>query len=118
MKNIAILGSTGSIGRSALSIIETYPDLFTISALAANTSVDLIEQQARQFHTKLVALYDQNAAKLLQQRLSDLKSVAINELTKRGIKVDGFTHDERTNRYTLLTTDFSTMLKESDERTR
>ena len=77
MKNIAILGSTGSIGRSALSIIETYPDLFTISALAANTSVDLIEQQARQFHPKLVALYDQNAAKLLQQRLSDLKSVEV-----------------------------------------
>ena len=51
-------------------------------------------------------------------KFSDLKSVAINELTKRGIKVDGFTHDERTNRYTLLTTDFSTMLKESDERTR
>ena len=77
MKNIAILGSTGSIGRSALSIIETYPDLFTISALAANTSVDLIEQQVRQFHPKLVALYDQNAAKLLQQRLSDLKSVEV-----------------------------------------
>ena len=77
MKNIAILGSTGSIGRSALSIIETHPDLFTISALAANTSVDLIEQQARQFHPKLVALYDQNAAKLLQQRLSDLKSVEV-----------------------------------------
>ena len=77
MKNIAILGSTGSIGRSALSIIETHPDLFTISALAANTSVDLIEQQVRQFHPKLVALYDQNAAKLLQQRLSDLKSVEV-----------------------------------------
>ena len=77
MKNIAILGSTGSIGKSALSIIETYPDLFTISALAANTSVDLIEQQVRQFHPKLVALYDQNAAKLLQQRLSDLKSVEV-----------------------------------------
>ena len=77
MKNIAILGSTGSIGKSALSIIETYPDLFTISALAANTSVDLIEQQVRQFHPKLVALYDKNAAKLLQQRLSDLKSVEV-----------------------------------------
>ena len=77
MKNIAILGSTGSIGRSALSIIETHPDLFTISALAANTSVDLIEQQVRQFHPKLVALYDKNAAKLLQQRLSDLKSVEV-----------------------------------------
>ena len=77
MKNIAILGSTGSIGRSALSIIATHPDLFTISALAANTSVDLIEQQVRQFHPKLVALYDKNAAKLLQQRLSDLKSVEV-----------------------------------------
>ena len=77
MKNIAILGSTGSIGKSALSIAETHPDLFTISALAANTSVDLIEQQVRQFHPKLVALYDQGAANLLRQRISDLKSVEV-----------------------------------------
>ena len=77
MKNIAILGSTGSIGKSALSIAKTHPDLFTISALAANTSVDLIEQQVRQFHPKLVALYDQSAANLLRRRISDLKSVEV-----------------------------------------
>ena len=77
MKNIAILGSTGSIGKSALSIAKSHPDLFTISALAANTSVDLIEQQVRQFHPKLVALYDQSAANLLRQRISDLKSVEV-----------------------------------------
>ena len=77
MKNIAILGSTGSIGKSALSIAKAHPDLFTISALAANTSVDLIEQQVRQFHPKLVALYDQSAANLLRQRISDLKSVEV-----------------------------------------
>ena len=77
MKNIAILGSTGSIGKSALSIAKIHPDLFTISALAANTSVDLIEQQVRQFNPKLVALYDQGAASLLRQRISDLKSVEV-----------------------------------------
>ena len=77
MKNIAILGSTGSIGKSALSIAKTHPDLFTISALAANTSVDLIEQQVRQFNPKLVALYAQGAASLLRQRISDLKSVDV-----------------------------------------
>ena len=77
MKNIAILGSTGSIGKSALSIAKTHPDLFTISALAANTSVDLIEQQVRQFHPKLVALYDQSAANLLRRRISDLKSIEV-----------------------------------------
>ena len=77
MKNIAILGSTGSIGKSALSIAKTHPDLFAISALAANTSVDLIEQQVRQFHPKLVALYDQSAANLLRRRISDLKSVEV-----------------------------------------
>ncbi|HIA65107.1 TPA: 1-deoxy-D-xylulose-5-phosphate reductoisomerase [Candidatus Poribacteria bacterium] len=77
MKNIAILGSTGSIGKSALSIAKIHPDLFTISALAANTSVDLIEQQVRQFNPKLVALYDQGAASLLRQRISDLKSVDV-----------------------------------------
>ena len=77
MKNIAIIGSTGSIGKSALSIAKTHPDLFTVSALAANTSVDLIEQLVRQFHPKLVALYDQSAANLLRRRISDLKSVEV-----------------------------------------
>ncbi|MEC8891765.1 MAG: 1-deoxy-D-xylulose-5-phosphate reductoisomerase, partial [Candidatus Poribacteria bacterium] len=67
----------GSIGKSALSIAKTHPDLFTVSALAANTSVDLIEQQVRQFHPKLVALYDQSAANLLRRRISDLKSVEV-----------------------------------------
>ena len=44
-------------------------------------------------------------------KLSDLKAIAINELNKRNIKVDGFTYDERSGEYTLLTRDFETMLR-------
>jgi|TARA_R100001480_G_scaffold115012_2_gene115247 hypothetical protein len=44
-------------------------------------------------------------------KLSDLKAIAINELNKRNIKVDGFTYDERSGEYTLLTRDFKTMLR-------
>jgi hypothetical protein len=66
-----------------------------------------------------VALFDTRHKKRVyvswDYKLSDLKSIAINELTQRGIKVDGFTYDERTNRYTLLTTDFETMLNKDFE---
>ena len=49
MKHLAILGSTGSIGKSALSVIATHPDEFSVAGIAANTSVDLMERQVRKF---------------------------------------------------------------------
>ena len=55
MKHLAILGSTGSIGQNALSVVETHSDEFVVAGLAANTSVDRIEQQVRQFRPRLVA---------------------------------------------------------------
>jgi hypothetical protein len=62
-----------------------------------------------------VALFDtrhkQRVTVSWDYKLSDLKAIAIKELNKRSIKVSGFTYDERTNRYTLLTTDFETKLR-------
>ena len=77
MKHLAILGSTGSIGQNALSVIGTHSDEFAVAGLAANTSVDRIEQQVRQFRPRLVALNDGDAANQLRKRLRDVKTVEV-----------------------------------------
>ena len=63
IKNIAILGSTGSIGRQTLDIVAEYPHLFKAWLLVANNSADLLIEQALKFkpHTVVIAneaLYD------------------------------------------------------------
>ena len=68
-KTVAVLGSTGSIGRQTLQVVQELG--LTVAALTANRQVDLLEQQARQFHPKLAVLYDRAAAGELRLRLSD-----------------------------------------------
>ncbi len=77
MKHLAILGSTGSIGQNALSVVETHSDEFVVAGLAANTSVDRIEQQVRQFRPRLVALSSEEDASRLRERLNDVKAVEV-----------------------------------------
>lgn len=72
MKYISIIGSTGSIGTQTLDIVRQNPDL-QVSALAAGTNIDLLEQQVREFSPVLVAVYDEERAKELKQRLGDTK---------------------------------------------
>ena len=69
MKHLAILGSTGSIGKNALSVVEAHPGEFVVAGLAANSSVDLMERQVRQFRPRLVALNSREAANQLRERL-------------------------------------------------
>lgn len=69
-KCIAVLGSTGSIGRQTLQVARELG--LTVAALTANRQVELLEQQAREFRPQLVALYDRAAAKELRLRLADL----------------------------------------------
>lgn len=69
MKKLVILGSTGSIGTQALQVARR--DGYPVLALAAGSNADLIEQQAREFHPKAVALFDEKAAKDLKIRLAD-----------------------------------------------
>lgn len=77
MKQLAILGSTGSIGKSALSVVATHPDEFSVAGIAANTSVDLMERQIRRFRPRRAALSDKTSADELRRRIRDLKSVEI-----------------------------------------
>ena len=55
-KQIAILGSTGSIGTQALQVIEEHPDLYEVYALTANNRVDLLVEQARKFMPEAVVI--------------------------------------------------------------
>jgi 1-deoxy-D-xylulose-5-phosphate reductoisomerase len=69
LKQIAILGSTGSIGQSTLSIIESYPDRFAVAALAAGHNVDTAFEQCVRWRPRAVSLATEELAAELQQRL-------------------------------------------------
>jgi len=56
MKNIAILGSTGSIGQQALEVIDNNPDRFTVEVLTANNNVSLLVEQAKKFRPNVVVI--------------------------------------------------------------
>jgi 1-deoxy-D-xylulose-5-phosphate reductoisomerase len=69
LKRIAILGSTGSIGRSALQVVEQFPDRLQIVALAAGRNIDLLAEQIHRFQPRLAAVLDHQLAKDLTSRL-------------------------------------------------
>src|SRR5262245_35323872 len=58
MKRIALIGSTGSIGKSTLSVVDHLADRFSIFALTANSAVDLLAQQVAAFHPEVVGIAD------------------------------------------------------------
>lgn len=72
MKNIAILGSTGSIGIQTLEIAREHKDEINITALVAHSSIELMEEQVREFLPKIVCIYDEDKAKLLKDNIKDL----------------------------------------------
>jgi 1-deoxy-D-xylulose-5-phosphate reductoisomerase len=69
MKRIAILGSTGSIGRSTLSVAESYPDRFQIVTLAAGSNLDAAFEQARRWKPRLISMAAEKDAEALRARL-------------------------------------------------
>ena len=71
-KQIAILGSTGSIGTQALQVIEEHPDLYEAYALTANNRVDLLIEQARKFLPEAVVIANEEKYLQLKEALSDL----------------------------------------------
>lgn len=72
VKNIAILGSTGSIGTQTLDIIEEYPERFHASVLTARRQWELLARQARKFMPKRVVIADHSLYAPLKEALSDL----------------------------------------------
>ena len=71
-KQIAILGSTGSIGTQALQVIEEHPDLYEAYALTANNQVELLAQQARKFMPAAVVIANEAKYLQLKEMLADL----------------------------------------------
>jgi 1-deoxy-D-xylulose-5-phosphate reductoisomerase len=75
MKRIAILGSTGSIGRSTISVVESFPDRFQVVSLAAGRNVDLAFEQAQRWRPRVVSVAAESQAENLKIRL---KSAGVN----------------------------------------
>ena len=72
MKKIAILGSTGSIGTQTLEIVRSYHEDLQVVALAAGSSVELLEKQIREFRPLIAGLWEERAAQDLRDRVKDL----------------------------------------------
>ena len=71
MKKIAILGSTGSIGTQTLEVVRAIKDI-EVTALAAGSNIDLLEKQIREFSPKIAAVWNEEKAKELKDRVRDL----------------------------------------------
>ena len=77
MKSLAILGSTGSIGRSTLNVAESYPERFQIVALAAGGNLEVAFEQARRWRPRVISIATEADANLLRGRL---KQAGLNEV--------------------------------------
>ncbi len=73
---IAVLGSTGSIGRNTLGVIRDFSDKFNVAALSTNSNIDILSQQIKLFHPTLICIRDKNAALDLKSRLN-LKNIKL-----------------------------------------
>ncbi|WP_026666605.1 1-deoxy-D-xylulose-5-phosphate reductoisomerase [Butyrivibrio sp. AE2005] len=71
MRSIVLLGSTGSIGTQTLDVVRNNKDELKVVGLAANKRVNEVEQQVREFNPKYVCMFDQEAAKELQEKIAD-----------------------------------------------
>ena len=77
MRNIAILGSTGSIGTQTLEIVRENNDLNVVS-IAAKSSINKLEEQVRQFKPDIVCVYDEKAASQFKVMISDTNTKVVS----------------------------------------
>ncbi|MGI9103355.1 MAG: 1-deoxy-D-xylulose-5-phosphate reductoisomerase [Terriglobales bacterium] len=94
MKRIAILGSTGSIGRSTLDIVATYPGRFCVTSLAAGNNVDLLFEQAQRWRPRLVSVAEEKSAESLRRKFDEagLRDIQVAHGPKGNVAVA--THPE------------------------
>lgn len=69
IKNISVLGSTGSIGVNTLNVVRQFPDRFNVRALGAGRNIELLKEQALEFRPKIVSVADQQLRKALLPQL-------------------------------------------------
>ena len=70
VKQLCILGSTGSIGTQTLDVVRAYPERYGVYALCANRSIDLLVAQAKEFHPEVVCIADESLYEALSSQLS------------------------------------------------
>lgn len=71
-KRIAILGSTGSIGRQTLEVIAAHADVFEVELLTANGNIELLEKQVRQFTPATAVVTDKEKYKIFKENIADI----------------------------------------------
>lgn len=76
MKNIALLGSTGSIGKNVLDVARRYPDKFRVKAITSNENISLLAEQAEEFHPEAVAVGEEKFYLGLKEKVSQETKVA------------------------------------------
>ncbi|MBI3211225.1 MAG: 1-deoxy-D-xylulose-5-phosphate reductoisomerase [Simkania negevensis] len=74
-KQLALLGSTGSIGKSTLEVVRHLKENIQVTALAARENIDLLEAQAKEFRPEIIAVYDKQQALRLQKRIPHISVV-------------------------------------------
>jgi 1-deoxy-D-xylulose-5-phosphate reductoisomerase len=94
MKRIAILGSTGSIGRSTLDVIEKNPQRFQLVSMAAGSNVDLAIEQARRWRPKVLSLASEQDAEKATKRLRAEELRDIEVVSGQAGTVSVATHPE------------------------
>ncbi len=72
VKQLCILGSTGSIGTQTLDVVRAYPDRYSVYAICANRSVDKLVEQAKEFQPEVVCIADESLYEPLRAALADL----------------------------------------------
>src|SRR5690242_20260695 len=77
MKTIGILGSTGSIGRSCLAVVEAHPERFRVGSMTAGENSGLLAKQVQKFHPLLVSMANEEAANALR---SELVALGVSKL--------------------------------------
>lgn len=82
MKNIAVFGSTGSIGTQALSVAAFHKDEFSVKVIAANKNIELVEKQIEEFSPEYVGIYDEMTAVELKKRRPDCEIVSGDEVNE------------------------------------
>ena len=76
MKNLGILGSTGSIGAQTLEVVRKNPDRYRVSALAVMGNIEVLKEQILEFRPKMVAVFDPEKGKALKEEIIRLKAGA------------------------------------------
>jgi 1-deoxy-D-xylulose-5-phosphate reductoisomerase len=94
MKRIAILGSTGSIGRSTLSVAESYPERFRIVTLAAGSNLDAAFEQSSRWRPRVISMATEADAETLRSRLKNVGLRGIEVLHGAAGTVQVATHPE------------------------